>query len=339
MLSTANAALIVAVLGGAGCSGEPGDFGEDEPITEQSSPLSEKPVLRMPFAPGESHRCTQGNFSGFSHGGSTTKHGLDFGNSSGDPVVAALAGEIAYVKTGCVKGDKSCSGGWGNHVRINHGGQFYTLYAHLASVSADVAVGKTIGRGQLVGSVGGTGNATGDHLHFSLHQGNASAASVAPSVAYRVWAGDETSGGGYTEIQSTDFLCGLGSGHRYASDNACSSVFNSLGSAKEITSNIPYSGEACHNGDVDYFYFGGASGSFDAKVASTSQSIFDCSCAILDAQGNELPKGGAEGYTRDDGWNGGQGCACSLSNAGPGLHYLKVFAHVPGAYVFYKTLP
>ena len=45
-----------------------------------------------------------------------------------------------------------------------------TLYAHLSEIN--VTAGQQISRGQMIGKVGSTGWATGDHLHLEIHQNN-----------------------------------------------------------------------------------------------------------------------------------------------------------------------
>lgn len=302
--------------------------------------LSQKPNLWAPFPSGKSYLCTQGPSGATSHSFNNTLYALDFDTPNAGPpeaVVAALAGQVAYVHTGCAVGNIACGGGFGNHVRVNHGGNYYTIYAHLSSVN--VAVGNKLGRGQLLGYEGNTGDSSGDHLHFSLHQGNAAAAGVAQSVSYSVRDKDATLNGAFANRSASNHVCGIAGGHFYQSDNVCTTVFNTTGTAKPITNNTPYLGEMCSTGDVDYFSFGGASGAFTSSTTSTSQSVFDCSCAILNAQGIELPLGGAEGYVRNDGFNGSEGCACSLANATPSTHYLKLFTQMPGAYILNKTIP
>lgn len=304
----------------------------------QKPMLLQKPKLWMPFATGTSHQCTQGNNGSTSHTGSTTLHALDLdtSNAADEEIRSALAGKVAYVKTGCVVGNTSCGGGFGNHVRLAHGGNYYTMYGHLKSTS--VVVGDKVGRGVLLGYDGTTGLSDGDHLHFALHNGDAAAAAVAPTVSSIIRAKDGINGS-YADIASGSFVCGIPGGHYYYSDNVCSKVYDTLGTAKQITSNIDYLGELCAVGDVDYFYFGGKAGPFTATVKSTSESITDCSCAILNDQGVELPLGGAEGYARNDNYNGSEGCSCSLTNATSAKHYLKIYSQMPGAYLMKKTLP
>lgn len=57
--------------------------------------------------------------------------------------------------------------GYGNMIEIAHPDGFHTLYAHLAEV--DVAAGQSVTSGQTIGRVGCTGNCTGSHLHFEIH--------------------------------------------------------------------------------------------------------------------------------------------------------------------------
>jgi murein DD-endopeptidase MepM/ murein hydrolase activator NlpD len=59
-------------------------------------------------------------------------------------------------------------GGYGNVVYIQHGGTT-TVYAHLATIS--VARGGRAAHGQVIGTVGRSGSATGYHLHFEVWRG------------------------------------------------------------------------------------------------------------------------------------------------------------------------
>lgn len=58
-------------------------------------------------------------------------------------------------------------GEWGNIVRISHEGGYETWYAHLSRMT--VRPGQTVGRNDIIGSVGATGRTTGSHLHFEVH--------------------------------------------------------------------------------------------------------------------------------------------------------------------------
>lgn len=54
--------------------------------------------------------------------------------------------------------------GWGHYVRIDHGNNFHTIYAHM--IKPGIAVGTKVKAGQVIGYVGSTGKSTGPHLHF-----------------------------------------------------------------------------------------------------------------------------------------------------------------------------
>jgi hypothetical protein len=62
--------------------------------------------------------------------------------------------------------------GWdtafGNRVIIDHGDGVSTLYGHLAQIDPTIRVGEPVRIGQLLGIEGGTGYATGIHLHFTV---------------------------------------------------------------------------------------------------------------------------------------------------------------------------
>jgi murein DD-endopeptidase MepM/ murein hydrolase activator NlpD len=52
-----------------------------------------------------------------------------------------------------------------------NGQTFTTLYAHMRS-TPKVSSGQTVSEGQLLGYMGSTGDSTGKHLHFEIHEGS-----------------------------------------------------------------------------------------------------------------------------------------------------------------------
>jgi murein DD-endopeptidase MepM/ murein hydrolase activator NlpD len=56
--------------------------------------------------------------------------------------------------------------GYGNVIKVKHGNERSTLYAHLSRI--DVRQGQRVEQGQRIGAVGATGWATGPHLHFEF---------------------------------------------------------------------------------------------------------------------------------------------------------------------------
>ena len=86
--------------------------------------------------------------------------GLDFAAPSGTPIYATADGIVKF------DGFSTC--GYGNHVIINHGFGYETLYGHMVRVGA--TQGQQVKRGQVIGYVGSTGKSTGPHLHYEVHK-------------------------------------------------------------------------------------------------------------------------------------------------------------------------
>ncbi|NYE18010.1 M23 family metallopeptidase [Microbacterium immunditiarum] len=60
--------------------------------------------------------------------------------------------------------------GYGNAVRVDHGGGLITLYAHMQWDSLRVSVGDLVHAGSPIGAEGNTGRSFGCHLHFEVHR-------------------------------------------------------------------------------------------------------------------------------------------------------------------------
>jgi murein DD-endopeptidase MepM/ murein hydrolase activator NlpD len=84
--------------------------------------------------------------------------GIDIARPSNPTIKAADNGVVTFAGWD--------SGGYGNKVIINHQNGFTTLYGHMSSIS--VRVGQTVTKGQSIGIMGATGDATGVHLHFEV---------------------------------------------------------------------------------------------------------------------------------------------------------------------------
>ncbi len=87
--------------------------------------------------------------------------GLDFTAPQGTPIYATA--------DGVVKEADYNAGGYGNHVIINHGYGYETLYGHMVRIK--VKTGQKINRGEVIGFVGSTGKSTGPHCHYEVHKG------------------------------------------------------------------------------------------------------------------------------------------------------------------------
>ena len=90
--------------------------------------------------------------------------GLDFTAPQGTPIYATGDGAVALAGYG--------EGGYGNHVEINHGYGYKTLYGHMVRIK--VRAGQKVKRGEVIGWVGSTGKSTGPHCHYEVYvNGNA----------------------------------------------------------------------------------------------------------------------------------------------------------------------
>ncbi|MBA2250789.1 MAG: M23 family metallopeptidase [Chitinophagaceae bacterium] len=85
--------------------------------------------------------------------------GLDFTAPQGTPIYAT--------GNGIVEIPAFSAGGFGNHVVINHGYGYETLYGHMVRIKA--RQGQRVKRGELIGWVGSTGKSTGPHCHYEVH--------------------------------------------------------------------------------------------------------------------------------------------------------------------------
>ena len=86
--------------------------------------------------------------------------GLDFTAPQGTPIYASANGTVkiaAHLGTG-----------YGNHVVINHGYGYETLYGHMYRIKA--RPGQRVRRGEIIGYVGSTGKSTGPHCHYEVHK-------------------------------------------------------------------------------------------------------------------------------------------------------------------------
>jgi murein DD-endopeptidase MepM/ murein hydrolase activator NlpD len=87
--------------------------------------------------------------------------GLDFAAPQGTPIYATA--------NGVVKIAGYSEGGYGNHVVINHGYGYETVYGHMVRVKT--RTGQRVKRGEIIGYVGSTGKSTGPHCHYEVHKG------------------------------------------------------------------------------------------------------------------------------------------------------------------------
>ena len=104
-----------------------------------------------------------GKWVDFFEGEENRKHqGIDIASPAGTPIKAAGAGKVIY------SGNKIR--GYGNLIILRHSEDTVTVYAHNQVNLVDE--GTVVDKGQVIGRVGQTGNASGPHLHFEVRRGN-----------------------------------------------------------------------------------------------------------------------------------------------------------------------
>ena len=84
--------------------------------------------------------------------------GMDFTAEQGTPIYATGDGVVELADANAQ--------GYGNHVVINHGFGYQTLYGHMSRMAT--TPGKKVKRGDLIGYVGSTGLSTGPHVHYEV---------------------------------------------------------------------------------------------------------------------------------------------------------------------------
>ncbi|MGD8331486.1 MAG: peptidoglycan DD-metalloendopeptidase family protein [Acidobacteriota bacterium] len=87
--------------------------------------------------------------------------GVDFAAPYGTPVRAIGSGKVKW---------SAWKGAFGRHVEIDHGSGMISAYSHLSRIHPSARTGAHIERGQIIGYVGRTGRATGNHLHFAIFE-------------------------------------------------------------------------------------------------------------------------------------------------------------------------
>jgi murein DD-endopeptidase MepM/ murein hydrolase activator NlpD len=85
--------------------------------------------------------------------------GIDYALNKNTPILASGGGIITYAEW--------CSG-YGNLIMIDHGDGIVSMYAHLQRFKR--LNGDKVKRGDVIGYVGSTGMAYGNHIHFEIRK-------------------------------------------------------------------------------------------------------------------------------------------------------------------------
>lgn len=171
-----------------------------------AQPAQAAPAFQMPFP------CSQA-WVGATYSTHSPQYAVDLNRGStadadlGDTVVASVGGTVAT-------STYSTTTGYGNYIVINHGGGWQTLYAHLNSRS--VSAGKSVSRGQKIGTVGRSSAKynLSPHLHYEQRYNG--------SVRKIVWNGSQIPY--YAKQTYTSRNCGSGSGAATGTVNTESGV-------------------------------------------------------------------------------------------------------------------
>ena len=157
-------------------------------------PLPQPPALRMPVQ-GVAPEKLQDTYTDQRGGGARVHEALDIMAPRGTPVLAVDSGRIAKLFL-------SKPGGITVY-QFDREGRFAYYYAHLDGYAEGLAEGQAVQRGQLLGYVGSTGNASPDapHLHFGIFRLDAE---------QRWWTGTPINP--YPYLRSTQAETGTGAG-------------------------------------------------------------------------------------------------------------------------------
>ncbi len=91
------------------------------------------------------------------YGDGRNHRAIDIASPKGTPVLAALGGTVSFA---------GYARDYGYYVIIDHGNGYQTLYSHESELY--VEKGQVVTTGQVIGTVGATGRATGNHLHYEV---------------------------------------------------------------------------------------------------------------------------------------------------------------------------
>ena len=122
-------------------------------------PAAAAPVVPPPTglgSPGFAWPINGAITSGFGYRWGRMHEGVDIDCVTGAPIRASKSGTVIT---------STYDDGYGNHVIVDHGGGFASLYAHMSELYVS---GGSVSQGEAVGACGSTGASTGDHLHFEI---------------------------------------------------------------------------------------------------------------------------------------------------------------------------
>jgi murein DD-endopeptidase MepM/ murein hydrolase activator NlpD len=154
------AALVLLAIVVVACAGNDRRVSSDIGGSGSAAPAL-WPVAQQTRAISSAYGAARGRGSDF-------HRGIDIRAPAGTPVLATATGRVIVAGNGS---------GYGRYVVLDHENGLRTLYAHLQDFV--VSPGDRVARGQQIGRVGKSGNATGYHLHYEVHRGGQSVDPIA----------------------------------------------------------------------------------------------------------------------------------------------------------------
>ncbi|MEU6797592.1 M23 family metallopeptidase [Nonomuraea wenchangensis] len=258
--------LLAGLIGGQTASAAPTSAPDpnDPPnqVTVPEVSTLAAPSFQLPFPCGQSWTGNSSNSSAHQ------SYEIDFNRGStadadlGDTVVAAAAGTVV------ISAHQGSTNGYGNLVKIDHGGGWASYYAHLNVRS--VSAGAQVKQGQKIGTVGNTskpGNNISPHLHYEVREGDGYPGNIRKAV----FGG--TTFGYPTQTLTSKNSC-PGSTNPHTPEEVCGSGYSVIDSAALGTAGTAY-----------LLYNSGNGYNCVATLKKTSLGTATATSAYLEVQG------------------------------------------------------
>ncbi|MED7924058.1 M23 family metallopeptidase [Nonomuraea sp. LP-02] len=258
--------LLAGLIGGQTASAAPTSASDpNDPPNQVKVPevsTLAAPSFQLPFPCGQSWTGNSSNSSAHQ------SYEIDFNRGStadadlGDTVVAAAAGTVV------ISAHQGSVNGYGNLVKIDHGGGWTSYYAHLNVRS--VSAGAQVTQGQKIGTVGNTskpGNNISPHLHYEVREGDGYPGNIRKAV----FGG--TTFGYPTQTLTSKNSCS-GSTNPHTPEEVCGSGYKVIDSAALGTA-----------GTVYLLYNSGNGYNCVATLKKTSLGTATAASAYLEVQG------------------------------------------------------
>ncbi|MDP4503345.1 M23 family metallopeptidase [Nonomuraea turcica] len=237
----------------------------DPPDTVEVPPVSTlaTPAFQLPFPCGQSWTGNSSNSSAH------RSYEIDFNRGStadadlGDTVVAAAAGTVV------ISAHQGSANGFGNLVKIDHGGGWQTFYAHLNVRS--VSAGARVTQGQKIGTLGKTskpGNNISPHLHYEVRQGTGYPGNIRKAIFNGVTFGYPN------QTLTSKNACGGGGTNPHTPQEVCGSGYKVIDSAALGTAGTAY-----------LLYNTGNGNNCVATIKKTSLGTASAASAFLEVEG------------------------------------------------------